>query len=392
MNIDKPSLSITTIYSLPIYSVILSLFFVFSIKAHAGIDEPQQQTWKAFNINTVKNYVIPAYKNLNTHTQSLNQHIKKLCQSPINTKEKRHQSQLAFHEAMDAWQYIQNIQFGPIQTLMRNYTLQFWPDKKNHVSKHLFQLLNKDQEALTDDAFHKASVSIKGLPAIERFLFDDELNKTLSAKAFNCKVLMRIANYTEQTTQSLVEEWLELATQLENIQQSDGYFEDDIEAATTLLKTLIEPIEVIRDLKLLRPLGSEFGQQKTKRLESWRSQRSLRNIKMNIRSLADFYQGALVDTTVGNLNDNLVVNNTVKRSHLASILDKKEAENIRSQFNVVLEKLDNIATPIEQSINTQAGYKALVNLSEALKVLHELLELAVNNQGIHLGFNSRDGD
>ena len=336
-------------------------------------------SWETFNTHTVDHYVLPAYKNLNTQAQALNKSIQSLCHSPVNSTEKLQQSQQLFHDTMDAWQYIQNIQFGPIQTFMRNYSMQFWPDKKNHVSKHLSQLLhNKDQDSLSEDAFHKTSVSIKGLPAIERFLFVEDLNKSLSSKPFNCKVLIRISNYVAQTTRALVDEWLEFAPQFSNTNRVDGYFEDDIDAATSLLKTLIEPIEVIRDLKLLRPLGSEFGQQKSKRLESWRSQRSLRNIKMNIQSLSDFYHGKHVDQT--------------QQPTLGSLINKQASEVIERQFKKVLKDIDSIPSPIDSSIDTKSGYEALLSLSESLKTLHGLLESAVNNQGIHLGFNSRDGD
>ena len=342
--------------------------------------QAQAQTWKAFNIDTVQNYIIPAYNELNTQVQALNKSIENLCLQPINSDEKRKQSQQLFNTTMDAWQYIQNIQFGPIQTFMRNYSMQFWPDKKNHVSKHLSQLLNsKSNESLDEEAFHKASVSIKGLPAIERFLFDKDLNQSLLNKPFNCKVLVRISSYIAETTNSLVIEWHEMSTEFANTGQLDGYFEDDIEAATTLLKTLIEPIEVIRDLKILRPLGSEFGQQKPSRLESWRSQRSLRNIQMNIKSLADFYQGTQVD-------------NTVKSSSLSSILHPAEAERIHNQFDKIFKQLKAIDAPLESSIETETAYKDLNDLSSSLKTLHELLQGSVNNKGIHLGFNSRDGD
>lgn len=345
-----------------------------------SLSETSANRWQAFNLTSVHQYILPAYKNLSQQSKVLLENVQQLCQPPINTEQKRQLAKASFHDTMDAWQFIQNIQFGPIQTFMRNYSMQFWPDKKNHVSKHLFQLLaSKDSETLRDDNFYKTSVSIKGLPAIERFLFEEELNKTLAYETFNCEVLVRISEYTVQTTQSLVEEWLQFSLHFENTNQIDSYFEDDIDAATTLLKTLIEPIEVIRDLKLLRPLGSRFGQQKPKRLESWRSLRSLRNIKMNIESLAEFYSGASVK-------------NKIESMHLYDMIAQDEAEAIRLQFENIIKQIDSIPSPIVESIDTEEGYRLLTHLSNSLKVLHELLEEAVNNQGIHLGFNSRDGD
>lgn len=346
-----------------------------TINAIARISE-----WKVFNLNTVNHYIIPAYQTLSTKAQALRQSTENLCQQPNQIPHSLASTRLAFHDTMDAWQFIQNIQFGPIQNLMRNYSMQFWPDKKNHVGKHLDQLLqNQELNALSDSEFHKASVSIKGLPAIERFLFDEDKIKALQSEPFHCQVLVRIANYTAQSSKELTSEWQDMLSQFSDTTQHGTYFEDDIDATTTLLKTLVEPIEVIRDLKLLRPLGSEFGQQKPRRLESWRSERSLRNIQINIESLYAFYQGKIAKQTVLNTG-------------LRDLLDTEDAKAIEQLFIQNLSLIKEIPTPIEHTIESKDVYHQLQNLSLSLKALHELLENTVSKQGIHLGFNSRDGD
>ncbi|MFT6905394.1 MAG: putative lipoprotein [Oleiphilaceae bacterium] len=354
-----------------LFTVFSSLAYCIEESSLADPEDPEDriQEWRNFNINTVNDYIIPIYKELNRSAQAMNTSINNLCSNPQNISGALTIARKDFHQTMDAWQFIQNIQFGPIQILMRNYTLQFWPDKKNHVSKHLAIMLEtKDPKTLTDAEFNKASVSIKGLPAIERFLFEEDETKQLNAKSFHCQALMKIGAYTANSSKELVDEWQDMKNQFTNATQIDGYFEDDIEASTTLLKALIEPLEIIRDLKLLRPLGSEFGQQKMKRLESWRSQRSLRNIQINIESLSRFYTG------------------------LRNILGSRENTLINEKFNQILIQISIINSPIETSIETKIGFKEIKHLSDSLKTLHALLENAVSNQGIHLGFNSRDGD
>ena len=357
-----------------IYSLGFLLLSTFSLHAlcieATTLTDPESlgKEWQSFNASTVNNYILPAYQSLEKNTKSLNSAINDLCLAEKKPTEALEKARDAFHQTMDAWQFIQNIQFGPIQVLMRNYSMQFWPDKKNHVGKHLTSLLEtNDLATLTEDEFHKASVSIKGLPAIERFLFDDDETQQLINKPFHCHVLKRISSYTEGIGHDLVIEWKEMKMQFTYV-SDDGYFESDIDAATALLKALVEPIEVIRDLKLLRPLGSEFGQQKMKRLESWRSQRSLRNIEMNIASLNDLYK------------------------NLDGIVDKTENRLLNEKFMLVLKQIKTMKSPIELSIETKAGYQEILNLSDSLKTLHALLEKVINNQGIHLGFNSRDGD
>ena len=258
--------------------------------------------------------------------------------------------------------------------------MQFWPDKKNHVAKHLAQLISsQDPQALSDEEFHKASVSIKGLPAIERLLFDIEDAKALLKREFDCQVLVRISAYTAQSAADIAREWQDMKQHYSNTQAEDSYFEDDIDAATSLLKTLVEPLEVIRDLKLVRPLGSAYGQQKASRLESWRSERSLRNIQINIDSLYQLYTGSKSD-------------DTAEKRGLSALLDTQTDMAIKQQFSQIKQQLTAIPAPLATAIETETGYKSLVTLAESLKALHGLLENAVAKLDVHLGFNSRDGD
>lgn len=351
----------------------LALLLLFIPNSYAE-STPQ---WQAFNQANVNHYIIPAYQNLRITTEKLHKATEAICRDTQHPQQALNEARLAFHDSMDAWQYIQNIQFGPIQILMRNYSMQFWPDKKNHVGKHLAQFLNsQDPQMLRDAEFHKVSVSIKGLPAIERFLFDQNESQALLEKAFNCQVLVKIAAYTADSAKALANEWQEMKQQFADTGSESSDFEDDIDAATTLLKTLVEPIEVIRDLKLLRPMGSGFGQQKMTRLESWRSERSLRNLQINIESLAQFYQGPPDAPAAG----------------LSQFLTKQTDTAIQAQFSLIKKQLAAIPAPMETAIESETAYLALLDLSEALKVLHSQLETALVGLNIHLGFNSRDGD
>jgi predicted lipoprotein len=257
-----------------------------------------EAAWRTFNIQTVENYVIPSYKKLATANNDLYLATQAFCKilaapntdqlqvSLANTKK-------AFHHSMNTWQLIQNIYFGPIEIGMRHNSIQFWPDKKNHTGKQLNKLiLSKNEAAISVDGFYKNSVSVKGLPAIERLLFNTKTLENFKENPFSCGVMVAIARYLSNTSASLHEEWVTtMLPQFKDAKQINGYYEDDIDAATTLLKTLVEPIEIIRDLKLDSPLGSEHDKVAFKRLESWRSQRSLENIKLNIHSIESFFFG-----------------------------------------------------------------------------------------------------
>ena len=145
------------------------------------------------------------------------------------------------------------------------------------------------------------------------------------------------------------------------------------------LKTLVEPIEIIRDLKINRPLGSQLDKVKYKRLESWRSERSLRNLAINIESLSIFFNGG-------------AQKNTGKEAGLVNLLTADRVKEIDANFDKTEKMLANIHSPLEQAVQTEIGYEATKGLSVALTQLHESLEISLKESGIRLGFNSRDGD
>lgn len=388
----KPNLFTKHLACLNFLAVFLlfAIFLLLSKVSHSETidkrqtDHPADQ-WQRFNMGRVDNYIIPAYLELGQKAENLHKQVIALCSHDDEHSKILTSTRDAFHHTMNAWQYIQNVQFGPIQTYMRNYSMQFWPDKKNHVGKHLAQLLvTEDPNALSDDEFRKASVSIKGLPAVERLLFDSDYTDTLKPDHFHCQVLQRINLHIHETTQALTNEWQEMRLEFLNASSAESYFEGQNDATTSLLKTLIEPIEIIRDLKILRPMGSEFGQEKVTRLESWRSERSLQNIKLNIQSLADFYFSQ--SHSLANQSDQAF------GPSLHTLLNQEEAEQIAKSFLTIQNLLDGIPNPIETSISSSEGYERLQSVAQALKTLHTQLEAAVNNQGFHLGFNSRDGD
>ena len=337
--------------------------------SHKTLAKPTFEQWQQFNVTTLNTYILPRYKSLAEESNLLAEASSKLCRE--TSAENLILNIQHFHRSFDAWQSIQNINFGPIETGMRGFSLQFWPDKKNHVGKRLQALLEqKNQQVLSDESFAKLPVSVKGFPAIERLLFNDEALSLFQDQNFRCQLLSKISHDIALKAQALHTEWQEdMAPQFQNPTQVDGYFEDEIDAATSLLKTLVEPIEVIGDLKLKRPMGSTLGKAKYKRLESWRSARSARNIRLNTESLNALYQG------------------------LKSLLPHSGIEAIDSLFVQALQQTGTrLNTPMKDSINTPKGYANMTQLVQTLSRLHAQLESSVGKLGIHLGFNSRDGD
>ena len=337
---------------------------------HSAVASETEINWRAFNNELVTEQVIPAYQSLATSSAVLAKKANALCAANNidSAKQSLSETKTTFNLTMDAWQRIQHVSFGPIKYDRRGPSMQFWPDKKNHVGKHLARLIQSEADQLKAN-FTKSGISVKGLPAIERLLYTDKAAEQLLNNSQRCAALKLISQNVNQISQSLAKEWQDyMAPQFADATQTDGFFEDDIDAATALLKTIVEPLEIIRDLKLNRPLGSQLDKAKYKRLESWRSQRSLRNIDLNLN---------VVEAALPSLKN---------------VLPKQVMVELDAQLKILDQLISNIPTPIEESIRSEGGYLKLKQLSERLTQLHNFLESSISAAGIHLGFNSRDGD
>ena len=220
-------------------------------------------------------------------------------------------------------------------------------------------------------------VSVKGFPAIERLLYRKDSLAKLKQNPFACQVGLRIARYIASSSKAMATEWREsMLPQFEDPTQLDGYFEDELDAATTLLKALVEPLEIMRNLKLLRPMGSSAEAAKPTRLESWRSELSLKNLQANLASLRAMY--ALPDQRGA--------------SSMRNLLGQEKQRLIDSLFDQAQTQMSSMPGSLETILETEAGHAASLELANSLHVLHDALRDALVEMGVSLGFNSQDGD
>jgi len=354
-------------------SVVLSLFLPAALLLSQSVSAaPTTGQWQALNVQLSQQHVLPRYQALASSSEQLKLATASLCQHPGEAQ--LNASRSAFHQTMDAWQGIQHIQFGPVEFLMRNFSLQFWPDKKNLTSKQLNALLSaKDESSLKADYFRGASIAVKGLPALERLLFSD---KPLSP--YGCQLTYAIATNVSLMSHEIAQEWeSQQLPRIDSAPDGSDYYEDSIEASTELMKALVEPVEVIRDLKLLRPLHKSAQKAKPRRSESWRSERSLRNVRINLAALAELYRGS--DT-----------------SNVKALLQAEGqgalAQTIDSHFRELDQRLAAIDKPLFNAVKDAKGHQQLRDIATQMKALHSELEQAMQVLEIQLGFNSRDGD
>lgn len=342
--------------------------------ANNAAAEISQNSWRQMNQNIVSQHILPGYEELLSQATRLELSTTQLCKAP--TTENLETSRHEFRSTLAAWQGIQHITFGPIELLMRSYSIQFWPDKKNLTSKQLNKLLQaEDPDALTDTAFQTASIAVKGLPAMERILFSDKAIELIQQSPFRCQLLHAISNYLKDQSEDTYREWQAFQTEFTYLESEEGQYESAQEASIDLLKSQIEPLEIIRDLKLIRPLGKQKA--KTRRLESWRSQHSLQNIQINLQSLHHMYSGLEGANLYGLLKEQGAID---------------LANKIEQQFTELEHLIEGIPTPLEQHIHDEVVRNKLQMLAEGIERLGKYFETSMKHIQIQLGFNSRDGD
>ncbi len=358
-------------------NLLLAVILSGSIFSTANAASPTDERWQAFNEAAVSEHIAPYYQRLADSSESLSKGITAYCEAPSDanfaTAQKR------FKTALQSWQGIQHIQFGPVTLLMRNFSLQYWPDKKNLGSKQLNLMLKENQQSsladFDDEFFARASVAVKGYPALERMLFDKKKLAQMQSMDSYCPVMSAISQHVAQNTRSIVNEWQQELNNYQNYEE-DAVYESSKEAATEILKALVEPIEAISDGKIAAPLGKSLQKMRWRKSESWRSQQSVENIRSNIKTLQHLYSGVSKNST---------------KQLLIESGDSALAEKIEAQFSLVLSLLDKVNEPQNMQYDA-TQYAQLVEVQVQLKTLSNDLLASMKPLDIQLGFNRRDGD
>ncbi len=320
-------------------------------------------------LRAVDRFIIPETIHLEQAMIMLAEHTDAYCEAPGEAT--LVQLKQDFHYGMNAWQSIQVIRFGPMEYAMRAYRFQMWPDKRTKVSQHLSSLLaSEDAEALKPENFARGSVAVQGLSAMERLLFNDQ-----PISPYECAVLQAIAHNLASMSSNLIRDWMmeDEPHRMFILTSPEGnaLYESDMEVRSKLLNNLHTELQLIVEQKLQEPLSNSIETAKPKRTESWRSQRSLRNIGINLKAVERLY----------------------KITFLPQLDDSVLAQRIEQAFNDSYTRLRDIDMPLNQAI-TDANQRPAVE--QLMQTINQLRLLFANELpqalGVPLGFNSLDGD
>ncbi|MCK5917704.1 MAG: imelysin family protein [Cocleimonas sp.] len=327
--------------------------------------------WSKSNLDVVDQFAIPSYQTLQKNSQQLIQSSQAFCS---NANEKQFNTlKKSFHETMDAWQIAQIFRSGPAMQKMRFYRLEMWPDRSNAAAKHLRKLQKEaNPDSLKAENFSKASTAIQGLSALERILYAKAVTPNdfqEKGKAnFKCQLVQTISLNIHTISTELLKAWEQDFRNLIRTPSKDNtVFESHKSVAAQFLNDLNTQLQVILTQKFKRPLnGKNF---RLTRAESWRSQRSLRNILFNLKASNELY----------------------KIIFLSHINDEKLQQKQQQLFEQALKLGKDLALPLQDA--HQKHSEKLTQWIAAIGALNSSmnseLPIAID---IPLGFNSLDGD
>ena len=332
-----------------------------------------EQDWQQLNSAIIDQQVLPGYQQLAQSAAQLAADTEQLCLQPDT--QQLQTTQASFRQAMHDWQSIKHINFGPVTLLMRNFALQYWPDRRNSSGSHLRDALADSSAEFDAEFFSRMPISVKGFPALERLLFSETLPGSLSGMSTECRLAQGIAKYIHQTTVDIHSEWPSMRERMLNA-GNNNYFDLHADAATLLMKSLAESPEAMRDNKILAPLGSRYDRVRWQRSESWRSNQSVGNLCANLAALHTLYSGTVP----------ISVKTLLAKSGEAAL-----AETLEQEFILLKGQLNSI-DEVEQNNLSEMQYQQLLDVAGGLKQLQTSLNTAMHALNIQLGFNSRDGD
>lgn len=337
--------------------------------------------YRGLNRGIVGGHVVPGYEALAVSTEALRRDGTAFCETPDETSLEVLRG--SYHRAMDDWMAIQHIRFGPVETLMRGFRIQFWPDKSNALGKQLNKLLaERDREALEPRRFRRASAALQGLPALERLLFDPGNDAILlngsDDAAFRCALIGAIGGNLAEIAGALVADWRDgdnaFAKTIDETGPDNAFFFDHREVSAKFFGAVTFAIQGVTREKLRRPLGKSLERAKPKRAESWRSARSLRNVSRNLEAAARIYDALSV---------------LLPEDDASAALDR----GIRRRFDETLARLKRLRGPLSEAVVSAERRVEVEALAADLTALRNTLTGPFARRAdLRVGFNSLDGD
>ncbi len=340
-------------------------------------------TFEDLNRQLTDRVVIPGYQRFADATASLGTVIGAFCAAPDldHLAQARH----GFEQALDAWEHVQPIVFGPARANSRTMIIQLFPDAREAVSRQLAKALAaRDPALIAAGGLAGKSVALTGFPALEQILYDDARlpapGVTSTEADYACALAAAIGRNLAAQASRLLDDWQRpggFRDAVLSAAAGNDFYQGADEATGDYLKSLHTALQAIVVIKLEGPLGKSFDMAKPMHAENWRSARSLADIRANLETAQALY------VSPGGFGD-----------ALRARADEAQLDSaIRNGFERAFAKFDAIGEPLHSAVADPAARPKVEALVSELKAQRQLIaqELAPALD-LAIGFNALDGD
>ncbi|HVZ01559.1 MAG TPA: imelysin family protein [Dongiaceae bacterium] len=345
-------------------ALLASWLGVFAAPAHAA-------DFGAFNQAYARNVVAPAFKRVAVETAKLAQAADDFAGAP--SQDGFAALRVAFDSVSDAWMHAGFFSLGPLEEAQRAERFEYFPERRNIVDRQLGALLAApDPKSLSPEEFPHASVSVQGLPALERLLYGDNARQVLSAgpdQKARIAVIQAIAHNLETLGREVAVAWEKASA------EPAPFANDPTETTNQAYGDILTGIQVIADRKVSAVLGKEIDKAHPGSAEQYRSGRSLRNIRANLDALRAAVLGP---------------------DGFATLLPPDRAalkDEIAKAFDATIAAAGAVPEPLDAAVADPEKRKSVETLLTAANALRSLMTQKVPSAiGLTVGFNAMDGD
>ena len=274
----------------------------------------------------------------------------------------------AWSDAFDAWVRVSHLRLGPTETGDRAFALAFWPDTRGFTPKTLATLIaDEDPSVETAETFTHVSIAARGFYAMEFLLFDPQFT---DAGDYGCALIQAVTRDISDISDAILEDWRtdfsDAFTEAEI--GPDGRYRTNDEALQALYTTLTSGLQFTSDTRLGRPLGT-FERPRPTRAEAYRSERSLRHVRLSLEATEDL---ALA---------------------LAQDAPEKVRTEIADAYDAAFAEVEAQESPVFAGVDTPMGRFKVEVLQQKIDTIRFVISSELGPElGLAAGFNSQDGD
>lgn len=318
------------------------------------------------------NLILPSISDLETNLNQLNLSSNSFVEN-VN-QENLDLIKLDFLETYKAYQRCKMFDFGPMSDYGISSAMNTYPTDTTKISANI--------EAGSYSLTSVENITAIGLPAIDFLLFKDTDTQILNNFSGNSNAENRKTYLTDLTTK-MKNEFSMVADKWQSYQMTfnsaDG---NDIGGSTSILfNAFIKDIELLKNAKIGIPGGFQTsGQTLPNYCEGFYSGVSTDLAIENTQALQDLFNGL-----------NAISFDDYIKDVESDDIDTSLSDNINSQFQKILSKLQKIGNPLSQKVDSNST--DVVDAHNEIKKLVTFVKTDMSSiLGLLITFQDNDGD